>query len=270
VGVSIVAGVVLMRGFILWLLLTGSALAAPHGTIIGTGSSGGGVTNQDTLTRTGAIPAKGALVYDTDLERLFVGDGLTFGGVLSARALPQSTIIRGGTMPAAGVLVWDTDLSSLWVGDGFTLGGVAAGGGGGGSTVTLHHIGLSGNQAIATGGTVAWDTQTPATGGLVIVGGVVTIPFGKTAMLSSSLGPSSASRFDFKFVDVTGAPVDIGSHGSAYPPSLSGSTMRASGGASAFVDATAASVDVKVEIVFADGGAAVGAGWSYMTAIIVE
>ena len=87
---------------------------------------GGGATNQDTLTRIGAIPDAGALVYDTDLALLFMGTGTTFGGKEVASAQYVTTVTRTGATYPAGTLVWDTDLGSLWIGDGITLGGVAA------------------------------------------------------------------------------------------------------------------------------------------------
>lgn len=45
------------------------------------GNIGGGVEVMTTAQRTAIIPTDGQLIYDSDLETLFVGDGVTRGGV---------------------------------------------------------------------------------------------------------------------------------------------------------------------------------------------
>jgi len=143
----------------------------------------------------------------------------------------------------------------------------------GGSTVSVHHFGLSANDAVATGGSVGWDVQAPAAV-LTLAGGVITIPAGSTALLVASIGPGDGTggsgRIDLMWYDVTGAAVAIGNSGSSYPPSSSGTRMRAPGGASAFVDATAGAVDVEVRSVFSDGGFTAGAGWSFATVTLIQ
>jgi len=80
------------------------------------GDIGGGVEVMTTAERLATTPAAGDLIYDTDIGSLFVGDGVTAGGVevsgsedeiaaLNARltvAEEDILIIKGGGTPIQG------------------------------------------------------------------------------------------------------------------------------------------------------------------------
>lgn len=101
---------------------------------------GGGSTSaraMSTVQRMAFIPASGALIWDTDLERLFIGNSLTAGGIDTTDTNVKSltTVERMAIVPKQGELIWDTTLGTLFIGDGSTQGGVSIGGGGGSGIV---------------------------------------------------------------------------------------------------------------------------------------
>jgi hypothetical protein len=61
-----------------WGTILNDYLQVAHNT---DGTLKANATRQTTATRTAATPATGILIYDTDLEQLFIGDGSTSGGV---------------------------------------------------------------------------------------------------------------------------------------------------------------------------------------------
>ena len=104
------------------------------------GGGGGGSSYaqaMSTVQRMAFIPAAGALIWDTDLERLFIGNGVTAGGIDTTDTNVKSltTAQRMEIVPKQGELIWDTTLGALYIGDGSTQGGVSIGGGGGSGIV---------------------------------------------------------------------------------------------------------------------------------------
>ena len=78
-----------------------------------------------TVQRMAYAPASGALIWDVDEELLYVGDGLTTGGVpFGSAAVSMTSAARTAITPRAGMLIWDTTMANLFIGDGVTPGGI--------------------------------------------------------------------------------------------------------------------------------------------------
>ena len=72
-------------------------------------------------------PLQGEVIFDTDENRVYTGDGETEGGVAVGSALPKTTVERIAMTPLVGQLVLDTNTNVLYIGNGSTTGGVAIG-----------------------------------------------------------------------------------------------------------------------------------------------
>lgn len=144
------------------------------------------VWRQATAARTGYVPPAGAVVLDTTTLTLYVGDGVTAGGV--ALGVDAARVLTGQLLPARGGTGVDASAAAngkllIGNGSGFTLanltaganvtitnsaGGVtiAAAGGGGSGTVTSVGLSLpaeltvSGSPVTSSGTlTAAWASQ---------------------------------------------------------------------------------------------------------------
>ena len=113
------------------------------------GGSGGSSTARamSTVQRTAYVPVSGALIWDTDLERLFIGNGVTAGGIDTTDTNVKSltTEERMAFIPKQGELIWDTTLGALYIGDGSTQGGVSIGGGGGSGIIAGMRLDFDGD-----------------------------------------------------------------------------------------------------------------------------
>ena len=78
------------------------------------------------LQRQVYTPAEGELVYTTDTKKVYIGDGVTAGGIPVNKIDMLTTEVRNTKVIPEGVLVFDVTEGNLYIGDGTTSGGVLA------------------------------------------------------------------------------------------------------------------------------------------------
>lgn len=109
---------------------------------VGGGGEYTSAKSMSTAQRTAFIPASGSLIWDTDMERLFIGDSHTPGGIDTTDTNVKSltTEQRMDIIPKEGELIWDRTLGALFIGDGTTTGGVSITSGGGSGIVAGYRL----------------------------------------------------------------------------------------------------------------------------------
>ena len=231
--------------------------------VAGGGSGGSSYAKaMSTAQRMAYVPAAGSLIWDTDLERLFIGDSHTAGGIDTTDTNVKSltTAQREAMVPKEGELIWDRTLSALFIGDGTTAGGVSIGGGGGSGIVAGYRLDfdqdilnfnpitpitvVSGNtvtlapdtayKAYATSSVLTINANPPAAGywGLeshmeLFVASTGNVLTGANVILTQQLEPDAVNNLTIRFHDGL-AIISVEDHVAGYIVTLAGGTASGS------------------------------------------
>lgn len=228
------------------------------------GGSGGSSTARamSTVQRTAYVPVAGALIWDTDMERLFIGDGTTPGGIDTTDTNVKSltTTERMAIIPKEGELIWDRTIGALFIGDGTTAGGVSVAGGGESGITAGYRLNFEGNilnfnpitpivtisgntvtlepdkayKAYATSSVLTIYANPPAAGywGLeshieLFVASTGNVLTGSNVILTQSLEPDSMNNLTVRFHDGL-AIISVEDHAAGYIVTLDGGTASGS------------------------------------------